>query len=254
MNERVPDSRSRLSHDVSLPWFGDLRERRLVDERMDDPGIDPQHLERALQGIRRINVMSRAAASLWPVLRPLASEKPIRVLDLASGGGDVAVAIARKARRSNLPITVEGCDISATAVRVAQNVASHHGVEVRFFEHDAIRSGVPEGFDVIYSSLFFHHLSTPQVQHLLQNMANVAQTIIVNDLVRCRTGLLIAYAGCHTLSRSPVVHFDGPSSVAAAFTIPEFRAVADEAGLSNYSVSWRWPFRFLFTHTRASDS
>lgn len=251
MNDQTDNSQSVWTQEAALPRFRDLHERRLVAERMDDPEIDPKSHVQALKGVRRINVVSGPAWAIWPTLRGLAMEKPIRVLDLACGSGDVAIALARKARRAELAISIEGCDISPTAIHFADETAKRQRIDARFFPLDVLRDELPQGYDVIYSSLFIHHLTTPHVQQLLTNMAAAAPTVIINDLIRCRTGLVLAYLACNALSLSPVVHFDGPCSVAAAFTIPEIQAVARDAGLSNAVVSWKWPYRYLLTHTQA---
>lgn len=52
------------------------------------------------------------------------------------------------------------------------------------------------------------------------------------------------------LSRSPVVHFDGPASVRAAYTPAELRALADQAGLAGATVRPVFPCRMLLTWSR----
>jgi hypothetical protein len=74
--------------------------------------------------------------------------------------------------------------------------------------------------------------------------------VLVNDLVRSRIGYILAFAGSRVLSRSPIVHFDGPCSVAAAFTRDEARQMAQRAGLEGARVDWRWPWRFLLQWQR----
>ncbi|MFD2436422.1 class I SAM-dependent methyltransferase [Modicisalibacter luteus] len=112
-----------------------LRHRLLEGELMDDPDIDIQAHRAALRGLRRINVASRTAAALWPTIRRIARERrgePLSLLDVATGGGDVAVALARRAQRDGIALRVEACDISSTALRVAEEQARRGGVEVRF--------------------------------------------------------------------------------------------------------------------------
>jgi hypothetical protein len=53
------------------------------------------------------------------------------------------------------------------------------------------------------------------------------------------------------LSRSAVVHADGPQSVAAAFTPIEVLTLARRAGLHTARVSSQWPCRFLLSVERA---
>jgi hypothetical protein len=91
-------------------------------------------------------------------------------------------------------------------------------------------------------------LSEDQVVSLLERMAAATKhLLIVNDLRRCSAGLLLAHFACRLLTRSRVVHADGPRSVCAAFTSGEMQALAQRAGLIDARVTYRWPFRFLCT-------
>ncbi len=77
-----------------------LGERNLQPELMDAPDLDPQSHAQALVALRRVNVLSRTAAVVWSAIRPLARsqpDRPLRVLDVASGGGDVTLGIWRRA-------------------------------------------------------------------------------------------------------------------------------------------------------------
>ena len=220
---------------------------------MDGPGLDPVEHARALRGLGRINRISRSAAILWPPIARLAgsSTEPVRVLDLASGGGDVPIELARRAGSAGLPIVVEGSDASPEAVRFASGQAKARGAPVQFRVLDALRAPIPGGFDVVSCSLFLHHLDPPEAVALLRAMAGGAtRLVLVNDLARTRAGYLLAWLGCRLLSRSPVVHHDGPVSVAGAFTTGEARSLVEEAGLVGATVNPRWPERFLLAWSR----
>ena len=71
------------------------RDRR--PEVMDQPGLDPVEHDRALQGLRRINGISRCVPGLFRHVETLARERPstqLSVLELACGGGDTAIELA----------------------------------------------------------------------------------------------------------------------------------------------------------------
>jgi 2-polyprenyl-3-methyl-5-hydroxy-6-metoxy-1,4-benzoquinol methylase len=227
--------------------------RLLQPEVMDQPGLDPARHRQALAGLRRINFFSGSAGILWPPLAGLArsASRPVRVLDLATGGGDVAIRLWHRARRTGLSLEVEGCDVSPVAVEHATRQAERRRAEVRFFVADALSGDLPPGYDAVICSLFLHHLTDDQAVALLRRMAATAgRLVLVNDLVRSRAGLLLARVGTHLLSMSPVVHVDGPRSVEGAFTVAEARALADRAGLAGATVARRWPCRFLLTWVR----
>src|SRR5439155_20407366 len=87
-------------------------------ERMDDPGLDPAAHRHALAGLARLNAWGRAAAVLFPPLRDLARPlgRPLRVLDVATGSGDVPRQLRDRATRDGLEFRIDACDISPVAV------------------------------------------------------------------------------------------------------------------------------------------
>ncbi len=227
-----------------------LKVRRRTDELMDDPGLNPAEHARALRGLGLINALSRSDSILWPPIARLARDVahvPIRVLDIACGGGDVTAALANRCVPTAIDVFVEGCDISPTAV----NLASERHAGVKFFELDALRDPIPEGYHVVCCSLFLHHLEPEDAVLLLGKMMTAAgRLVLVNDLSRTRFGYDLAWLGCRILSRSYVVHNDGPASVAAAFTPDEALDLARRAGLIGAKVVKRWPARFLLSWER----
>ena len=171
------------------------------------------------------------------------------MLDVACGGGDLSRRLARRAQRAGLRLQFDGCDISATAVEHAKEMADREGgSSCHFFVHDALNQPFPESYDVLTCTLFLHHLQDSQVVTLLRNMARAARRAIrADDLVRSQTGYWLAQIGCRILSQSPIVHYDGPVSVKGAYTIEEARELAAQAGLSGASFQKHWPERFLMT-------
>ena len=232
----------------------DLSSRRRLPEIMDQPGLDPAEHAAALRALGRVNALSRAGSALWPAIARLARrcrDEPLRVLDVASGGGDVPISLARRAVRTGLPVRVEGCDISPRATAFARAEALAQGVAVRFFEWDVRGGPLPEGYDVLTCSLFLHHLDEAEAVDLLARMSQAARRLVlVDDLVRSRLGHALAWVGCRLLSNSPVVRHDGPVSVSAAFTPAEAAALAGRAGLAGARVNRHWPQRFLLSWCR----
>ncbi len=239
-----------------------LAQRQRLPELMDQPGLDPAEHQRALAGLRRINAISRCSASLFAPIRELAAARPgqlLRVLDLACGGGDTAIDLALMARRRGIALVVEGCDLNAEAVRIAAANAARRGAAVRFFQADALadpwpegpEASSPEGYDVVLCSLFLHHLDDHDAERLLALMARRARRLVlVNDLIRSPLGYALAWAGTRLLSRSPVVHIDGPLSVRGAFRLAEVAAMAERAGLAGAELRRCWPERYLLRWSR----
>ena len=238
---------------TALPYLSFRMQRSRRPELMDQPGLEPAEHVRALQGLGRINVLSRVGSVLWPRIERLArlqgmNDPPLRVLDLATGGGDTPITLARRAAAKGLNVEIDGCDINPQAIHHAEGQASARGIRVKFFVLDALRDRLPSDYDVLCCSLFLHHLSETDAIAMLRRMAAAAQCLVlVDDLVRSRWGYLLALVGCHVLSTSRIVHVDGPTSVAAAFTPSEALSLAERAGLQGTSLTRHWPQRYLLT-------
>lgn len=234
-----------------------LAQRHREPELMDDPRLNAVQHHAALRGLARINWFSGSSRILWPALRDLARKlapRPLRVLDLATGSGDVPRRLWHKAQQAGVPMEIDGCDMNPQAVQYAQQCAVQKA-SVRFFVLDAMKDNLPTTYDVLMTSLFLHHLETAQATDFLRRLATAARAmVLVNDLCRSAGHYLLAVAATRLLSRSPVVHVDGPRSVAAAFTVPEVKQMAQEAGLRSAQLSRHWPCRFLLKWERPVSS
>jgi len=226
-----------------------LSRRNRQPEIMDQPGLATDAHRQALTALARINWLSRSSMILWPALRELAqreSGRTLRVLDVACGGGDVTITLAKRARREKRRLEFVGCDVSEVALSIARHRAERCRCQVEFFRANVIEDDLPAGFDALICSLFLHHLADHDAEWLLRRMgAAVARLVLVNDLVRSRRGYLLAVAASRLLTRSRVVQVDGPLSVAGAFTPAEVLKMAGRAGLAGATVCRHWPSRFL---------
>ncbi|MCC9603706.1 methyltransferase domain-containing protein [Stieleria sp. JC731] len=226
---------------------------------MDDPQLDPKLHDAALAGLRRINRFSGTASVLWTELKRLHSaigHEPLRILDIACGSGDNVIAIGRKAARHGISLCIDGCDISEQALQNARELAVRNGKQPhRFIQCDAIGQGVPEGYHIVMCSLFLHHLSDSDATALISSMASSAiNGLLIDDLRRTGLGYALAWAGCRLLSRSPIVHFDGPQSVRAAFSESEVLRLVSQLQLRDCIVKHHWPQRFTLSWIKPAES
>lgn len=222
---------------------------------MDQPELDEAEHQAALVGLQRVNLVSGVALMMWRRLKRLAqtysADRPMRVLDVACGGGDVAVQLASWAQASGLPMQIHGCDFSPRAIRHAEASARERQVPgIQFFQLDVLNDPFPDRFDVIICSLFLHHLRDLEAVTVLKKMAAAAQrAVLVDDLLRSYLGFFFCLIGSRVLSRSRIVHLDGLQSVRAAFTLNEAQSLAHQSGLEGARFQTRWPERFFMSWT-----
>ena len=237
--------------------MGFLRQRHRQAEIMDQPDLPAAQHGHALDGLARINFFSRSAGILWRPLAQLSGELgPLRILDVATGAGDVPVRLWRKATRAGLSWQITGFDVSPHAVEYARRRASQAGADVSFFRHDVLDGQPLPPCDAVICSLFLHHLEEADAVRLMRNLARPEDPggpslVLINDLDRSLGGLLLARVGTRLLSASSVVHTDGPRSVEGAFTRDEARGLAERAGLAGVTLHRRWPCRWLLSWRRA---
>ena len=231
---------------MTVHYFG--RQRQLVPERMDYEVLSPRVHHRALRGLARINRVSHVSDALWPPILRLFSTNgsSLTLLDVACGGGDVAVGLWEIARRHGLQLHVTGCDRNPTALQEAQRAAEAAHCPMRLVPCDALADALPTGFDVVISTLFLHHLTNPQVVVVLAQMREAAQRLVlVSDLRRSLTGFLAAATVPRLLSASPIVHTDALLSVRASLRPHELAQCAASAGMPGAIITPSWPFRML---------
>lgn len=235
-----------------------LEHRVIEPEVMDQPGLDAQQHRQALRGLSRLNRISGSARIVASALHQIERQQqqqteslptgPLRILDVATGGGDLPIALTRRAQRNGQAWQIDGCDLSETALAYARHQASQQGFrDIQFFQRDAVRDALPEGYDVVVLALFLHHLERSVCVALLQNAAAVCRWLIVNDLSRSRLSYASVWLGSRLMSRSSVVHTDARLSVRAAFTREELRDMAMEAGWRDLSIRSVPPARWLMT-------
>lgn len=228
--------------------------RNRIPEWMDQPSIPVPDHHQALTSLAAINRLSRTAGLFLPHILRLAQEtgrREFTLLDVACGGADVPIRLAHLAGQQGIRLHLLLADRNETALRFA--AAKQAPTAPATFALDAFSSQLPEA-DILTNSLFLHHLDSAQLSPALSHFSSLARRLLlISDLRRSRLGLGIALATCNLISRSALVHHDGPASVRAAFTLAEMRQAAQESfGRQSNAFTLRpvWPWRMLLTWRR----
>ncbi|MEQ8789746.1 MAG: methyltransferase domain-containing protein [Pirellulaceae bacterium] len=231
-----------------------MQTRVLVPEVMDDPELDRRAHFHALRGLQRINRLTGAGRLAWGPIRRLARElgrDRLSILDVATGAGDVPIDLCRRAAREGVRLDVEACDFSDKAREFAAENFRRAQLEIPLFSLDVLEDSIERPYDVVMCSTFLHHFTEEQVVVILRSMlAAATHRVLVIDLVRGRMNWWQVWLASHVLTRSKVVHFDGPQSIRAAFTVAEMRALAERAGMCDLQIRGVWPCRLVMVGRR----
>jgi 2-polyprenyl-3-methyl-5-hydroxy-6-metoxy-1,4-benzoquinol methylase len=218
-------------------------------ELMDDLTLANDALRQNLDELETINTWLGGYEPVLNALHRLKSqfpaERPLRLADLGSGGGDTLRHVARWARKNGIAVELTGIDANQFMLEYA-TAKSQEYPEISYQQFDIFS---PEfqtrPYDVLTCSLFCHHFTDEELVTLLrqwQQQAGVA--VIINDLHRH----WLAYHSIKWLTRllggSYLVRHDAPLSVARAFRRQDWVALLARAGITKYELRWRWAFRW----------
>jgi 2-polyprenyl-3-methyl-5-hydroxy-6-metoxy-1,4-benzoquinol methylase len=216
------------------------RETRLL-EAMDDPACDARLLESTYRLFGPVNRVVSGWRGLYRRrIRPLLGvSRPFRLLDLGSGGGDIARSLAGWARDDGLLLEVTAADPDGRAHAFAQAVP-HPGVELRC-AWAAELADAGERYDLVVSNHVLHHLD--DVRGFLAECERLAPRALHSDIRRSALAYGLYSAATWPWARSSFLYADGRLSIRRSFTLDELRAVAP----AGWRVEAGRPFRVLLT-------
>jgi ubiquinone/menaquinone biosynthesis C-methylase UbiE len=224
---------------------------------MDEPEQDAGELERSLADLRAVNRWLGGTRVVLHHLAELVRRHPraeYRILDLATGSGDIPLKVAAWARSEDVQVAIVATDNHLTTLELAR---AHTAAEpaVRVEAADALKLPYADGsFDVVVLSTALHHFDDErECIRIIREMHRVCRIgFIVNDLARSRPALLGARVLAATVwRRHPVTRHDGPLSVRRSFTPAELRALAARAGFADARVQAHFPFRLALVVEKA---
>ena len=239
-----------------MPSFA---QRLDAEEMMDDFTIIDERLTRALDNLRYVNRFlggyGAAMALLGPVLRAQLPQRPLRVLDLATGIADFPDYLVRWAHRQGRKVEIVGIDANPATVDYARKTLDRIlspllRPQVQVAVGDALALDYEDdAFDVSVTALFMHHLDQDEAVTLVREMNRVSQRgFIINDLHRHPLAYYSIRALATVLPVSPMFRHDGPISVLRGFKRDDLHTIAQAANLETYKIRWHWAFRWTLSH------
>ena len=212
----------------------------LMDLAVLENGKPSEELERDLANLRWLNRRFGAYSILHRFLKRWCSgrnpgAKPLSVLDLATGEGDLPRELVLWCRKHRIPVIVDAVDANAATLAVAKE-RSREFPEITFHEGD-IRSwgSTSESWELVLCSLALHHFTTDDAVLVMRNARRLStHHLLVADLERSLLGALGIWLLTALLLREPMTQHDARLSIRRAFSFNEFRSVACEAGWDDF--------------------
>ncbi|MGN6689374.1 MAG: methyltransferase domain-containing protein [Sphingopyxis sp.] len=200
------------------------------EEEMDAAELPPARYARVLADLSRINGLTLARRPTVGFLERTRARglnaKPLRILDVGFGAGDMLARVARWGEARGVSLDLVGVDLNPKSAPVA---AAKLVGTARLIAGD-YRDLAGQGWDIILSSLVTHHMTRAQRIEFLRFMEReCARGWLVNDLHRQR----LPFAGYPLLAGlalvDPIVRRDGQLSVGRSFRRAEWQAMLADA-------------------------
>ena len=227
----------------------DFSQRSGAAELMDSDLVEFVQFRACLVDLARVNRWTLAYRPTLAFLdriaqRGLPRDRPLAIVDVGSGYGDMLREISSWARRRRIDVSLTGIDRNPWARQAAAEVTTTD--PIHWLTADAFTYQPTDGIDVVVSSLLTHHLPDPLVIRFLRWMEdNTRLGWFINDLHRHP---LPYYFFRHAARLARYHHFvqhDGPVSIARAFQRTDWQRLLSSAGIdeSLASIDWWLPFR-----------
>jgi 2-polyprenyl-3-methyl-5-hydroxy-6-metoxy-1,4-benzoquinol methylase len=220
-----------------------------LPELMDRPQPVTPELKRDLANLRSLNRWFGSHRLVRHFLRRwFKPNGKARILDVATGSGDIPRLIVDHARRQNVSVQIDAIDQQESTIEIARGLSSSYP-EITFYRANLFEwnpssalkldglkpSSLPRPYDMVFCSLALHHFSNDDAVRALQKIRELSsERVLVADLRRARWLSCAVYLVTATIYRNEMTKTDARLSAARAFSSVEMRELAERAGWRNF--------------------
>lgn len=227
----------------------DFHYRSQAPEIMDDLLCSGEVVNQTLRELEVINRwLGGNQVTLQGIQLLLRNHRPNRVItiaDLGCGGGDMLKLIADWGKKNKIGTQLTGVDANPHIIAFASTHSKDYP-EIVFETVNILSEEFRKNkFDIIIATLFTHHFSDRELVKMLRVLKYQAQIgLVINDIHRHWFAFRSIQLLTRLFSKSAMVKFDAPLSVLRAFQHHELQTLLKNAGISHYTLRWKWAFRW----------
>ena len=158
----------------------------------------------------------------------------LRIVDLATGSGDIPRLVVEFARKIGAQVEVDAVDLQESTIEIAKTLSTDFP-EIHYHCADIHQFGGNESYDILLFSLALHHFSSDDAVQLLRRCRELSRGhVLVADLCRGWTATIGVALLTTFLFREAMTRNDARVSAARAFSFSELENLANAAGWTEY--------------------
>ncbi|MFM6923988.1 MAG: methyltransferase domain-containing protein [Ferruginibacter sp.] len=227
-----------------------MKSRLTEPEKLDDLSLQGETLHKALQSLAWINRWFGNHRSVIKAIHAVykKQERPLRIIDLGCGGGDLISAVARSLQQQQIEFSITGIDGNPDSLAYAQKQSAMFG-NIDFIQADILSKNFSiQSCDILISSHFIYHFQEEKLASFLKNNESVVSTaIIFSELERNGLAWRLFKFSSFLLPISKMAKTDGLLAIQRSFTRKEWISILQKAGISGYRLQAVPLFRILLT-------
>jgi 2-polyprenyl-3-methyl-5-hydroxy-6-metoxy-1,4-benzoquinol methylase len=204
-------------------------------ELMDRPQPVSTELESDLENLRELNRWFGSYALISMFLsRWIKPGARLRIVDLATGSGDIPRLIAEYGRKIGAELQIDALDRQSATLEIAKKLSVRYP-EIAFVEGNLLEWDATEPYDLVLCTLALHHFSDDDAVRVLQRCRGLSRKfVLVSDLRRGWLATIGVHLLTATMFREPMTKYDGRLSAARAFSFPEMNRLARRGGWTDF--------------------
>jgi len=227
----------------------DTTYRTDLEESMDDFSMDNEGLVTALDDIARINQLlggnSVTLDGLKKLIKDFPNDQLITIIDFGCGSGDMLRMLSKYGTQNNLKFNLIGIDANEATIRHAEKCSMEFDNITYLAEDIFLYDFSKYNIDIALITLTLHHFKEDEIIKIMKVIFNlVKKGIVVNDLQRSKIAYRLFQVIIFLFRLKEMTANDGLISILRGFKRKDLEKFSRDLVLKNYSIKWKWAFRY----------
>jgi len=219
------------------------------EEIMDSFELSGEEMQNVLTDLKTVNKYlggnNITINGISKLLKNHSFVNEITIIDLGCGDGEMLRQCAKYGIKNGYNFKLIGIDGNSYILEEASKRSASFK-NISFIQMDIFsEEKFSVSFDIALCTLFLHHFKEDSIIDLLQKLVDNAKLgVVVNDLERNKIAFNLFSIASRIFLRTRIARHDGLVSVARGFKRDELFKMSKKLNLKQFSIGWKWAFRF----------